>query len=399
MTEHNTNSIFSNTIVIDDNNNNNNNNKYNYIVSNKNKSIKSKNVNSPQTFFKNLYDDVPLVKKRQKVSDDDFEIPEMNEYSLFIKNNYNVKQLKKICKYYNLKISGNKSELYHRIYNNMKYSVPSIQIQKNWRGYRFRKFLYARGPAVIKRKLCLNTEDFITLDSIESIPIEQFFSFEQSGHIYGFDLCSLINYIKKHSDKKPNPYNRESFPQFEKPPFPCVPDNKYTKTITQYIVKLVQISKRKFNMNVNISIEDDTENMSKEQRLKHRILILFQKINELGHYTDPSWFMNLNRIKLTSFIRDLHDIWFYRSQLNEISRMRVVPPTGNPFINIINVFQTNLLSMHCFQEGCVGVMERMINSGMSQDLKYLGSSLVLTALTLSSEEAANSMPWFYQSVA
>ena len=354
---------------------------------------------SPQSFLKNLYLDVPLVKKRNKVSEDDFEIPELHEHDEFITNNYNIKQLKAICKYYQLKVSGNKSQLYHRIYNTMKFFTPCIHIQKMWRGYRLRKFLSMRGPAVLKRKLCLNAEDFITLDPIEKIPVSQFFSFEQDGHVYGFDLCSLINYIKKHSDRKPNPYNRENFPKFENPPFPSPIDNKYNGTISQYIVKLVQISNKRFGMDVQITIDDDTQSMNKEERLKHRILILFQKINELGHYSDSTWFINLDRLQIIKFLKDLHDIWFYRSQLSESMRRQIVFPTGDPFANIVNVFQLNILGLHSIKELCVAVMEKFVTTGQTQDNKYLGSSHVLTALTLVSQDAAESMPWFYQSVA
>ena len=354
---------------------------------------------SPQSFLKNLYIDVPLVKKRSKVSDEDFDIPEMHEHELFVKNNYNVKQLKAICKYYNLKVSGNKGELYHRIYNAMRFYVPVIRIQKIWRGYSFRKFLYARGPAVIKRKICLNSEDFVTLDSIDKIPINQFFSFEQKGHIYGFDLCSLINYIKSHNGRKQNPYNREEFPFFKDPPFPCVADNKYIGTISQYIVKLVQVSNRRYKMNVKITVEDDTLTMNKEERQKHRLLSLFQKINELGHYSDSSWFVNLNRSRIITFLKELHDIWLYRAQLGQSLRRQVVPPNGNPFINTINIFQTHTLPLEHLREAAIIVMEKLCTSGQTQEDKYLGSSHVLTALTLVSNEAAQAMPWFYQSVA
>ena len=56
-------------------------------------------------------------------------------------------------------------------------------------------------------------------------------------------------------------------------------------------------------MDVQITIDDDTQSMNKEERLKHRILILFQKINELGHYSDSTWFINLDRQHLIKFLK------------------------------------------------------------------------------------------------
>ena len=72
----------------------------------KNKKIKLKGSDknlklTPKSFLhKDLFKrvSVPLLKKRKKVSDDDFIIPEYNEYSLLTKNNYNVKQLRSICR-------------------------------------------------------------------------------------------------------------------------------------------------------------------------------------------------------------------------------------------------------------------------------------------------------------
>lgn len=68
---------------------------------------------SPTSYFKNyLYENPELNKgKRCKVSIDDFYILNFSEYDLILTKNYNVSQLKTICKYYKLKISGNKKEL------------------------------------------------------------------------------------------------------------------------------------------------------------------------------------------------------------------------------------------------------------------------------------------------
>ena len=43
-------------------------------------------------------------------------------------------------------------------------------------------------------------------------------------------------------------------------------------------------------------------------------------------------------------------------------------------------------------------MELMVNSGINNDCKLLGCYYILCALTLVNSEAAEAMPWLYESV-
>lgn len=64
-------------------------------------------VFSPKTYLnKVLYETIPpLRKKRHKISDDSFKVPDYGEYEDIVTYNYNVSQLKKMCKYYGQKQS------------------------------------------------------------------------------------------------------------------------------------------------------------------------------------------------------------------------------------------------------------------------------------------------------
>ena len=42
-------------------------------------------------------------------------------------------------------------------------------------------------------------------------------------------------------------------------------------------------------------------------------------------------------------------------------------------------------------------MIKLVTKGITDEYRSLGAFYVLTALTLSSSEAANAMPWLYQS--
>ena len=96
---------------------------------------------SPRSFInKVIYEPVPKNKKKgRKVKEKDFIIPNTNDYNSLLVNNFNVKQLKAICKHYKLKVSGNKDEKIHRIYNYLKYSHYTVKIQRIYRGFLVKK--------------------------------------------------------------------------------------------------------------------------------------------------------------------------------------------------------------------------------------------------------------------
>ena len=97
-------------------------------------------------------DNMPIVKKPQKVSDDKISIPNINTYNKLIYNNYNVTQLKSFAKHYKLKISGNKPQMISRIYSFLYFSSFIIKIQKIFRGYLVSKYKTLHGPAIMEGK-------------------------------------------------------------------------------------------------------------------------------------------------------------------------------------------------------------------------------------------------------
>ena len=110
---------------------------------------------SPCSYFKKLYENIEKRKKknRKKVCKEDFFVPEYADYNKILEVNYNVSQLKSICRYYKQKVSGNKSQLTHRLYNYLKYSMFSIKIQQIFRGYMIRRIIKLKGPLLYKRLL------------------------------------------------------------------------------------------------------------------------------------------------------------------------------------------------------------------------------------------------------
>ena len=103
---------------------------------------------SPKTYIQTvLYDKVEPQrdKKRKTISQEEFCVLEFSEFNRILEINHNVAQLKKMCRYYKQKVSGNKPQLIHRMYNFLKYSYYITITQKNIRGWLRRKYFQLNG--------------------------------------------------------------------------------------------------------------------------------------------------------------------------------------------------------------------------------------------------------------
>ena len=78
-------------------------------------------------------------------------------------------------------------------------------------------------------------------------------------------------------------------------------------------------------------VENEVETLSDSTQLSIRITTLFQKMDELGNYTNSDWFTNLNRVQIIRFVRELFDIWNHRLGIDNITKRMVVQPNGTPF--------------------------------------------------------------------
>ena len=325
---------------------------------------------------------MPSVKKASKINDDNIVIPTMQTYNDLINNNYNVSQLKSFAKHYKLKITGNKPQLISRLYSYLYFSSYIVKIQKVFRSMLFRKYKQLHGPASFNRKLCTNSDDFISMDPVEEINFHQFISYKDvDGFIYGFDINSLHNLFLKSDDEIKNPYNRNPIP------------NHIFKNIRS-LIRLGRILK----ISINLKFEDDAKSVSNEKAIELKAIALFQNIDALGNYSNANWFLSLNRIQIIKFIRDLIDIWNYRAQLTAETKRNICPPNGDPFRSLSVQYINTEPNLWNIKKVVLEVLDKMVNSGTDKDSKTLGAYYVLGALTLVNNEAATSLPWLFQSV-
>lgn len=134
------------------------------------------------------------------------------------------------------------------------------------------------------------------------------------------------------------------------------------------------------------------------QSFTDRIHALFMEMDQLGHYTDPSWFTQLEGPGVTRYLRYLQDFWTYRSHLSQELKLRICP-LWDPFISLLrgaaNLYD---LTEEHVRNICLSVMEDMVYTGVDVESRMLGSFQVLTCLTLVSHSARQSMIYLYESV-
>jgi hypothetical protein len=337
------------------------------------------------TLSENYENKIIFPHNIEKINKNSISIPTIYNYINLTKYNYTIQQLKTFAKHYKLKICGTKKELIKRIFVFLQLSYYVTKIQKNFRGSLQRKFDKLHGPAFKNRKLCTNDTDFITMENLNELDLNQFFSYKDvDGFIYGFDLASIFSLIyMKHNCKKTsqNPYNRNSIPS----------------EVLINIKILIKIGKI-LNKKIYLEIQDDPLNISNEKAIELRALSLFQNINALGNYSNSEWFLSLSRNNLIKFVREICDIWNYRAQLSVEVKNKICPPNGNPFRNLSIPYIHTEIDNNNVKKVILEVLEKLVNTGVDADSKSLGAYYVLAALTLVNNDAATSLPWLFQSV-
>lgn len=350
-------------------------------------------IDEPTTIMQHYYDTCmqTLLQintkglKKSSATDGDITLLKSSDWNELLKYNYTQVQLKTIAKGYRLKLSGTKQQLTCRIYAHMFVSFYASKVQRWIRALFQKRCSRLQGPAFRNRALCTNVEDFLSMDPVAEIPSNQFFSFRDSdGFVYGFDVLSFYH-LKKTQDATTtdlkNPYNKKSI---EAP-------------IVANFDRFVRLSIL-LQTGVNLVLQDINKEVSKKKAIELRTLGLFQKIDALGNYSNPQWFLSLNLAQLSKYMRELVDIWAHRASLSIAAKKAICHPDGAPFSNLRpSSFQSQ--DIDDVRKVVLTSMENLVNRGTTKDNQCLGATYVLCALTLVNSEAATALPWLYEAAA
>ena len=292
------------------------------------------------------------------------DIKQLNQY------NYTISQLKNICRYHHLRVGGNKSLLKERLYTHFINHISAFKIQSIWRKSLYNKLQYYK--QIYTDKKPVNPTDFYTLDIISDIPSIYRFNILEKNHVYCFNIFSFQELLTK----RLNPYTREPL------------TNNVIERFNKHLA-LISV--------LGLVFKNEEELITNEQSLNLKVVDIFQKIESVGFYVDTEWFNHLTTLQLLKYVRELYDIWNYRANLSPTAKIAICPPIGNPFNNIF-IDNINYLTRDKLKWTTLSIIEQFIKNEQSRGDQYLGACYVLQALTLVSQNAANSLPWLYQTV-
>jgi hypothetical protein len=347
------------------------------------------------------------------VGDKNIIIPLFSDYLTFPKqgNTFTLPELKELCKLFRLHRTGVKPILIGRIADHLKRSWFALIIQRVWRKFAYRVYVRSRGPALLKRNLCVNETDFYSFDLVKDIPFNQFYSYREVGTkdvgaVYGFDIQSLHHWLNMGDiHASTNPYNRQEFPPHVKQDMTRLvtfsnifkePIFILDKTTTTTTTTGSSLASSTSTSTLIRGLHDDEPPPTPNTVLYERIIELFREIDNLGNYSDPRWFMSLDGHELCRYIRHLHDIWHYRANLSP-AVMREICPNGELFSHI-DMSELYRLRIFHVRQLAIQTMELLVTSGINRDVRALGTNYVLCALTLVNYDASVALPWLYQSV-
>ena len=209
------------------------------------------------------------------------------------------------------------------------------------------------------------------MDPLHDISIYQIFTFKENNIIYGCDLKSIYEWIKKSNI---NPYTRLEF------------ENSTLNNVHRLII----ISNC---LQFHINITSDYSIVSYQSKIIHLLSI----IDSYGYYTNPDWVLSLNRIQIIRFLRELYNIWNFKLMIPTTLKRNICPPRGNPFNNI-NLDEIIHFNINDVKKSNMIILSKFITTGINQEYKYLGSTYILMALTKINSNVAVSYPWLFESI-
>tara|TARA_B110000967_G_scaffold173764_1_gene185581 strand:- start:229 stop:1254 length:1026 start_codon:yes stop_codon:yes gene_type:complete len=237
-------------------------------------------------------------------------------------------------------------------YDNIDIDDRIILIQSRYRGKIIRKIN-------IKMK-CNNEDDFYTFDKLRDLPRKYFYSYEEGGIRWGFDIRSLDKLIQMGFN---NPYTTEPVPQL------IVDD------IKRCIV----------NLKLDPEYEDLTDTIIRDrgETIKQKTVDLFSFIEQSGYTCHVEWFTSLSVRRLKELYKQLEDLWNFRSQLSQAMKCNICPPNADIF-NTPMIEVMNYNSKEDLQELILREVIKFSNANTDSDRK-LGFMYFLIAFGMVSQ--------------
>jgi len=309
-----------------------------------------------------------------------------SQYKILETEKFSIAQLKGVLRQHDQPLGGNKQQLLNRAYNYLRLSHTIVSMQALGRRYIVRTLISLKGPAVFNRSLCTNDTDTVSMEDIADIGFFDFMSIaDKQGCVYGFELCSLENLYKMAPPRLSgrivnNPYTRETI----------------DRSVWNDMIRLIGITQL-LGYEVNTEFDGATSTSTEFPTIfRSRIITYCQQMDAMGNYTSLEWFTTMDRPTLIRYIRHVRDIWDWRAKLSMEMKLTIIPSHGTP---LLSRYRSDLgdLTREDLQTCLLHILHRLLSSN-DNEMRKLGAMYALTALTLVSASAADTMPALYYSV-
>ena len=213
------------------------------------------------------------------------------------------------------------------------------------------------GPLLRFREHATNPFDFFTTDPVTDISMGNFISFVDAGKGYIMDARSAISLVTHATETPLNPFNRSP--------------------LTPLFLKRLRL--HKVSGWVTLPAGEQT------------VTDVFRLIEDLGYYTDPTWYIDLGRHELQRLYIELADIWFHRAGLSAADRARIA---GTPFS--VPVATALIMRLPALKPMVLRTLQLLVSAASARSDRQLGVMYVLGALSIVSEGAGAAFPWLVE---
>lgn len=247
-----------------------------------------------------------------------------------------------------------------------------ILIQQCWKAYRKRMLFRRQGPAAASL-LANNDVEIYSLDSLESIPKMYFYSFADTAKaIWAFDIRTL-SFLCSKSKNVPNPYTREPLS---------------VEILRRIYSRIEWLQAHKY-----VTVYENAS-FSLEQMWNHKVLEVFNKMEEVGYIVSADWFHDMTKEDHIEFYKKLYDIWFFRLGLTAKERNAIVAGFNSARNKLFRFTGEEIQHKDekTLKKNTLTIIEKLVSS-FDKSQRGLGVMYVLMAFCCISDDVCEAYPW------
>lgn len=315
---------------------------------------------------------------KKKIGADSFVLPTAREYDMLQTVNFNVSQLRQICKSGQVRCTGNKEQLRSRAYHLLFLTNQALVIQAWCRKNEKRQFA-KKGPWSTLRKPWVNTQDVLEMEDLSRDDVLGLWPLQEKEHVFVFTLGSFAALIKSGDAK--NPYTNNPIPPN------CIDAFRdHLRRATRTGVWKPPVP------------DAPAAGQPPARSVRDRLRACFARMDQQGFYTQPEWLEELGAPALIRFMAEVADIWSFRAGLTRERQVRIWnDPLGFWYQNgRITLPQHYCNRPELCLRAATGIIERLLTDVNDPTGTDLATMYILMAITLVSQGAREALPIMYE---